>query len=305
MIALLERVYGTNGMPTVKTQQLEAYLKENHRSAASLLAASRLTGDRALLREAMEKFPNDPRVAFDAYYRSEVNDRTKPADEERRKWLEALKQSDPGNALADYLAARDDFLAGRTEAALQEIQTASGKSTFQDYSLDFLQNSEEALRAAGYSDLAAKVSATWNLPLPQLYDLKQVGVSLTDLAKQYQQAGDTASAQAALQMAMTLGDRFSGPGQWPLINTLVGMAVQKIALGAMDPSALYGDSGKTVQQQIAAIDEQRAAIRVLTKQSDAFQSTISDSELTGYFDRIRIFGERAAMQWLVDRHAQP
>ena len=57
----------------MRTEQVEAYLKENQRSAASLLAASRVTKDQALLQEAMEKYPHDPQVSFAALFKKDAN----------------------------------------------------------------------------------------------------------------------------------------------------------------------------------------------------------------------------------------
>ena len=302
LIALLIRLFGTNGIPDVKPEQLETYLKENHRSAQSLLAATRVTNDKSFLREAMEKYPNDPRVAFEAYFRGGSYDRNQPASEESRKWLDALRQSDPNNALGDYLSARDHFKSGQTELALQELQAASGKSQFRDYSLDFLQSAEEAYRAAGYSELAAKSAAGSNLLLPTLYELKQVGLSMADLANQYRQAGDAQSAQTMLQMESNLLDRFNGPDQFPLINTLVGIAIEKNLLGTMDPNAAYGAPGSTVQNRLDALNQQRADIKVLVQQSDALLPTLSDQDLVNFRDRERMFGAAAAMRWVIDKY---
>jgi hypothetical protein len=302
--ALLTRLFGTNGLPELKPEQLETYLKDNHRNAASLLAAWRATSDRALLREAMEKYPNDPRVAFEAYFRSEPYDSSKPATEERRKWLDTLRQSDPGNALADYLSACDHFRSGRTELALQELQAASGKSAFRDYTIDFVQDSEEAYRSAGYAEGPAKWVSTFSQPLPTLTELKQVGLNISDLAKQYRQAGDPASAQAVLQLGLNLRDRFNGSDQFPMINTLVGIVIEKNLLSAMDPSAPYGNSGRTVQNQLDALTQQRADFKVLVKQTDALLPTIPDPDLVAYFNRLRTFGEAAAMRWVVDKYGR-
>jgi hypothetical protein len=48
--------------------QVEAYLKTAGRTAPNLLAAFRTSGDTGLLREAMEKYPSDPLVAFEASF---------------------------------------------------------------------------------------------------------------------------------------------------------------------------------------------------------------------------------------------
>ncbi len=301
---LFLRIFGTNDIPTLKPEQLEAWLKATHRSAASLLAASRVTGDRSFLREAMEKYPNDPRVALDAYFFSEPYDRSKAASPDRRKWLDALKQSDSENALGNYLAARDDFNAGRPDLALQELQAASGKSNFRDYSLNYLQDAEEAYRAAGYSEVAAKWAAGANLLLPTLYDLKQTGQALVDLANQYRQAGDAESAQAVLQMGLTLPPRFNGPDQFPLINTLVGIAIEKNLLTAMDPAAPFGGTGLTVQNELDALAQQRNELRDLATQSEALLPMLSDQDLINYRDRARMFGGPAAMRWVIEKYGR-
>src|ERR1700759_4169676 len=44
--------------PKLTREQVEPYLQANHHNAESLLAAFMTTGDRAFVRDAMEKFPN-------------------------------------------------------------------------------------------------------------------------------------------------------------------------------------------------------------------------------------------------------
>src|SRR5579859_3146186 len=53
------RAYVKDGnFPKLTLAQVEPYLQANHRNAESLLAAFATTGDRAFVREAMQKFPN-------------------------------------------------------------------------------------------------------------------------------------------------------------------------------------------------------------------------------------------------------
>ena len=68
---------------------------------------------------------------------------------------------------------------------------------------------------------------------------------MVDLANSYRQAGDSASAQNVLQMAVNLGQQLDadGPGGRFVINNLVGLAIQLNALGAMDPASPYGELG--------------------------------------------------------------
>jgi len=51
----------------------------------------------------LSQYPNDPQVAFEAAFKKDAS------PEERHQWQEALKGSDPGNSLLNYLLALDYF----------------------------------------------------------------------------------------------------------------------------------------------------------------------------------------------------
>ena len=144
--------------PKLTREQTEAYLKANRTNAASLLAAFRTTGDPALLAEAMQKYPHDAQVDFEAAFKKDAS------PEEKRQWLDALKQSAPENALANYLSALDYFKTGQTDQAVEELTTASGKAQFQDYTLDRIQDDEGGyLSRPGYSVAEAKTVSSMQL----------------------------------------------------------------------------------------------------------------------------------------------
>jgi hypothetical protein len=288
----------TNEEPKLTAAQVAAYLKANRTNAASLLAAYRTSGNPALLKEAMEKFPNDPQVAFEAISDKDLS----PA--ELRQWLSSFEKSAPDNALANYLSAYNYFNSGQIDQGIQELIASSGKGV-SDYTLERAQDDEEAYLAAGYSAAEAKrISDSW-LTLSQLYQIKHLGVDLVDLANAYNQAGDQASAQAAYQMALDLGQHYSSPStDWTLISQLVGMAIQKIALSAMDPNSPYGDSGLTVRAQLNQIDQNRAAISEIAQQALPLLPTLSDQDILNYENRRRAFGELAALQWVVNKFGQ-
>jgi hypothetical protein len=284
--------------PQLSSEQVEPYLKENRRSAASLLAAFRATGDPALLQEAMQMFPDDPQVTFAAIHKADAS------PEERRQWLDTFKKSSPDNALANYLSALDYFKAGQTDQAVQELIAASGKQQFQDFSLAFVQDSEDAFRAAGYSEAEAKAIASISLWLPQLAELKQLNQNMVDLAKAYRRAGDKASAQAVLQMGVNLGQSLGDAGGYYLLNQLVGNAIERIALGAMDAASPYGDTGRTVKDRIDQLVQQYTAVNDLAQRVEALQQTISAQDWISYLDRSRNFGEVASARWLLGKYGQ-
>jgi tetratricopeptide (TPR) repeat protein len=284
--------------PKVSLEQLEPYFAKNGRNVDALLGALRASDDDSLLREAKERFPDDPRVQFAAAFKAD-------SPEERQQWLEKFKQSDPDNALASYLLAGEHWKAGQTDQALQELTAAAGKGRLENYLVDFIQNAEEAYRAAGLSDGEAKAVAGMSALLPELGKLRQVGRDAVELAKRYQQAGDESSAQAVLQMGLDLGHRFDQSPQTTLIQELVGIAVERHVLTAMNPNAAYGETGQTVQDQINALDARRKTYKELTAKSEPIVRSMSDQELAHYFDRVKLYGDVAARRWVLNRAPQP
>ena len=285
-------------IPRVSREQLEPYLAQHHRSVEALLGALRASGDDALLKEAKERFPNDPRVQFAAAFKSE-------SAEERQSWLEKFKQSDPDNSLGSYLLAGEHFKAGQTEQALQELATAGGKAGFNNHLLDFIQNTEEAYRAAGYSDAEAKVVACNSALLPELLPFKQLGQALVELAKRYEQAGDAASAQAVRDMGLNLGRRLEQPSQVTLIHELVGRAIERMVLGSMNQNTPYAATGQTVQNQMDALAARRKQDSALFAQAEPLLNTMSDQGLAHYYDRLKIYGEVSALRWVIAQTPSP
>jgi hypothetical protein len=285
---LIGQLLADGDAPKLTRDQIEAYLTANHRSAESLLAAFRALGDSAFLQEALEKYPNDPRVNFAAVFKADA------ASAERRQYLEALKQSAPENALPNYLSAMNYFKAGQNEQALQEIAAASGKQTFQDYSSDFIQAAEEAYLAAGYSVAEAKVLASSQLLLPHLTQLRDLGLKMVDLAKAYRFSGDETSAQATLDMVMNLGQRYHGAGGEALVSQLVGISIERMALTSMD-------AGKA-KERFDQLGRQMEAIKELDRQLTRVRPLMTDNDWINYKDRWRSSGEEAAVRWAVAKY---
>jgi len=224
--------------------------------------------------------------------------------EERRQRLEAFERGAPGNPLPNYLSALDYFRSGQTDQGVQQLLAAHGKPQFQDYSWDFVQNTEEALRSAGHSESELRMAALWQLSLPQVSELNQLNVKITALADAYRQAGDTASAQAMLQVALRLGQQLGSSPNDVLINQLNGMDIQRDALKGMNPADPYGPNGQTVAARIQELTEQDTAIKSLVKGMAALQPRMSPQDWITYNDRTMAFGEVNALQWLLAKYAQ-
>jgi hypothetical protein len=242
--------------------QVEPYLNANQRNAQSLVAASRLTGDLGLLREALEKYPDDPLARFAACFAFKEDARP----DDRRAMLEAFKESAPDNALADYVAAQEHFKRGRREEAVLELVAAADKPRFQDYYGEFVQNTQAAYESVGLSSLE-DAELSYGQPLPHLAELRGLGESLTELAQTYRQSGDEASATAALQLGVALGRQLVEPGSHsPIIGEFVGMAIEKQLLETLDPADPYDASGRTVRDRLDELVTEREARKALWKQ---------------------------------------
>lgn len=279
-------------------EQVEPYLKANARDAASLLAAFRTSGDLALLKEAMEKYPGDPQVAFEAAFNKDLS----PA--EQRQWLDAFEKSAPNNALANYLSALNYFNSAWIDQGVQELASASGKS-LDDYTVSRAENDTEAYLAAGYSVADAEQLGTSQLLLPQLAQLKQLALDCSDLANAYRRAGDLTSAETVLQMADKLGQQYANPSAGePAISQLVGIAIQRIALGAMDPNAAYGDNGQTVQDRLNQLAQQKAAVEQMSQQVGELLPVLSDQDWIIYKNRWLMFGEENAERWVIAKYSR-
>ena len=277
--------------------QVAPYLDASQRDAQSLIAASRLTGDLGLLREALEKNPADPRAQFAAYFA--FKEEVRPDD--RREWLEAFKQSAPDNALANYLTAQEHFKRGRSEEGVLELVAAADKPLFQDYYGEFVQNAQAAYayESVGLSSLEA-VELAYGQPLPHLAELRGLGQSLAELAQTYRESGDEASAMAALQLGVALGRQLVEPGgHSPIIGEFVGMAIEKQLLETLDPASIYDASGRTVRDRLDELVQEREARKALWKQAEPRLRTLSDADRAGYYERLRVSGELDAWRWVV------
>jgi RNA polymerase sigma factor (sigma-70 family) len=284
--------------PKLTREQVESYLKANGRSAANLLAAFRTSGDPALLKEAMQEYPNDPQVAFEAVFDKDLS------PEKQRQWLNTFEKAAPGNALANYLSSLNYFSSGQMDQGVQELAAASDKP-MDDYTVSRIQDDVEAYLASGYSLAEAKQMAAMQLMLPQLAQFKQLGLDTVDLANAYRQAGDAASAQAALQLAANLGQRYANqsPGEAE-ISQLVGIFIERNALQAMNPTGPYGGNGQTVQDRLNQLAGEKTALTELDQQATALFPVLSDQDWIIYKDRWLMFGEDNALRWVISKHGQ-
>jgi len=133
--------------------------------------------------------------------------------------------------------------------------------------------------------------------------LRDLTVKMVELANSYRQAGNTTSAQAALQMAVNMGNYF-GSADMPPVKRAFGFAIELAALGAMDSTSPYGPDGKTVKDQLDYIAGEKAANLELIKQLDSIYPKATPQDMITFLDRAKLFGDKAAMEWLKQKYGQ-
>ncbi len=149
----------------------------------------------------------------------------------------------------------------------------------------------------------SKLVPTAQLLLPQFGQLKDLGNRLGDLANSYRSAGDEASADATLDMAVQLANRYVErfPGE-PEISRLVGMAIEYNALKQMEPAGPYGGGSVTVQSRMSQIGQERQDFKNLNNNARELLPQMSDQELISYIDHRLLFGEPAALRWVLAKY---
>jgi hypothetical protein len=288
------------GQSTIPREKVEEWLAKHNRNAMSLLAAFRALDDTNFLNEAATNFPNNPQVELAVLAHDEF-----PQD--RRKWLDLFKNSSPSNSLANYLSAQDYFKSGNSDAAVQELSAASGKSQFDSFQTESRLDAEDLYSSSGKSQVDSEKESMMDMSadlLPELATLKRLANGIGDLQKQYMNSGDANSAINLAQTGMNLDNQLNtGDSGKYLINQLVGMATKSIVLRELDPNTGYDFlDGKTPNQVLQEMKQQRADYGQVVKSYVSIESDMSESESIGYQQRVKIYGEVAAMQWEILQH---
>jgi hypothetical protein len=275
---------GAHGALT--SQEIESYLESRHRNAGSLVAAYRLSGDEEYLKEAMEKYPNDPQVLFTSLRLTDD-----PA--KRLEILERFKLASPENGMGNSLAAIALFELGRGGEAVEELLRASGKP-IRDFALADAQNTEEAFLSAGHRPLEAKLTAFCSLTSPELMNIAKVRTHLEKLREDYQSIGDVQSVDGLRGIQIDIAGKLQQGGF--AVERLVGIALEKSALNGLNsPEA----EARLVELEV--VKDRMTAASLKITQSLMKNPAIPAAEWNLYFDRVKAFGETSANDWMLER----
>ena len=288
--SLLSRLYN-EGVGQVTMAQLQEYLARNHRNAESLLAASRLTGNLALLREAARRFPSDPHAHFELAMRSENS-------VEKQRSIAELIRTDPGNALGPYLAAHEAFKEGRTDEAVRQLAVASAVGRIDAYNGAFLKENEQAYLAAGFPPTEAKAAAVFGHVIDYDQQLNGLFENMTKVRESYDQQGNADAAFALTEQGIAFARKLQAiPGQ-SASGELAGLATESRFLEGLDSSTILGDQNITVEARRATIAQEVDAIKETMRGVDRSSPAVTPQIMAQYIDRLVSDGELRATQWL-------
>jgi hypothetical protein len=278
------------GVFKLSPEQVQAFLAKNGTNAESLLAAFNVTSNKEFLREAVRRFPDSSFVLASALANDALPD-------QRRQLMDRLKEVSPENPLANYLSARDHLKNQQPDLALREFTDGSSKNGFHDFTVERIQGLEEMYLSAGYSPAEAKALAMTSLQVPSVSQLRELGRDMSALERRYAATGDAASAQMLARMGLTLAADITHGNANSLLSQMVGTVVEREFLSSLDPNVSYDFLPEPVPERIAQLQAQDRSIREAAQFFDHWMQTANDAQLVSYFDRLKLYGEAAAINW--------
>jgi hypothetical protein len=274
--------------PKLTREQIDVYLREGHRSAGSLLAAYRLSSDESFLREAEEKFPDNPQVLLASLPHAE--DPTKQLE-----ILTKLRRVDPANGLGDCLSARTLFELGKNDEAMTVMSGFSGKP-IQDYTSISCQNVEEAYLSAGFSPLQAKMTSLYESSKPSIIQLRDLKKKLESQRRNDAPAGSDPALQSSRGLQLEMARQVTGGGF--IVDSLVAMYLESGVLEEIDnPEA---------RTRLDAMKQEREGLIGNAKRIHALMRNdgVAESDWLLFFDRAKLFGEKAANEWMLKKYSE-
>ena len=224
--------YGSPEFQRLARERSVAWLDTRGRDAAGLIAIWDLTGDDALLKEAAEKFPNDPRVCM-----AMIGHLQAKRGPELLPWVERLLAAEPKNPAGYHLKAwvlRSGIDKAGALAALTEAGKCSGGRNI--HAVERAGTVRAAAMAAGMSPAqAARVAV--GTPFDRMLDCRvggSVNRVILDEVEKVRKANDDTRLMEMTGLGLTLaesmtggtvtGDRFAGELKLRLLADLPGDA---------------------------------------------------------------------------------
>jgi len=283
--------YGSKEFDEVCYDRLLKWLEVRGRDAASLMAVRDIVGKKAIMQEAAEKFPNDPRVCMDMITR----------EEDRDLWIERLISAEPDNPAGFLLKADALAKSGKAEEAIEAMRKAAALSGRLNWHL------RERVSAVREAALAIGVPAWETAMLCLKTRLISGGPILSKpyglLRKGLKAAKDSDNRPRMIRLAelwATLGDQLFQSDMSSIGDQLIGNFAQIAGLSELDAGSKWKGTNQTVGQRLAEVKQQKLDLSehmatVKGRTVDILKA--SGPQLLEYEDRILRDGEMAAEIW--------
>ncbi len=285
LAAIVARAMKGNS-PRLSRGDVEEFLAKRDRDSASLLLAFRETDDQAYLREALERFPEDPEVVVAALL-------TVLEFENRPELIDRLKSLDSDNALGNYIAASEAFAAGIDEAALMELAEASAKD-FESFRNSIWQTNEEAWISAGYPEQEAKLHAAFGGTNPGMSTLMRLLHPMKELAARAAEEGDAATVDGMIRAQQGIARHMEAGG----------LVIDVLAAIAFERAALLATEGHDARERLAELETRKQQVLDDNKRVVALLSEggAREADIGTWLDQVRQSGDVHANEWLLERY---
>ncbi|QIF03018.1 hypothetical protein [Roseimicrobium sp. ORNL1] len=281
---------GEDGYPELTPSQLEAYVVQEGRSAASLLTAFVLSnGEASWLREAAERYPENPRVSATMLMRgSELGGGSK-------EWIRRMQENDPKNSLGWYQAALTAFKNGNSDDALDALQSAVSRGRPSQYHEEFSREVSKAYRSAGYEALQAESLGASRME-GQHFSL------LVELATLVSAEPAFARGPAGKEMLDLAEKLRTSTGRGMVMDRMAATMIDSHLLSQFELSDDVPGTGVFTIEQLEKGRYESSEIMALVERCKRLMPKLSDTEVKQFLRRMSIEGEVKAMEWVVQTH---
>ena len=291
--------FGTLEFKSLVLERGRNWLSSRHRDASSLVAMWDITGDEALLAEAAEKFPNDPRVCL-------IMIRQARDAEDRLPWIERLLDAEPENPEGYYMKAWAlNRLRDRAGSIAALHQAVAINAPRENHLRDRALTVRVAALACGCNERDAAYCALmgpldWNLTRASLHGVISV------IKGEMNEATATGDEDRLLEIAgigLAMVGSISTSSAGLVFTASVANSMESELLQKLPADAEIGTTGRLVAQRRQEVITRARQLMQLNGPINAasrIMESASDAVLTEYVERFALLGQEAATLWLLD-----
>jgi hypothetical protein len=139
--------------------------------------------------------------------------------------------------------------------------------------------------------------------MPHVARIVELSNHMIGVMKNHRSAGESEAAEHVLRTGLKVAQHLGGiQDGGNLLGEMVGVVVERRFLQQSDPESAPGFLNGTVQERLGALENREREIRNDSQFFGRWISQAPEAEIVSYFDRLKLYGETAAMEWLRNRN---